>query len=163
MKKLSRPVALGVLILGVVSMVAGAVFIGLAVDKHQFLKEALDVEQITLGINDSQLAKGEVVDTMNETQVAGDIVRSHRHDIAPTYGALLGGERYDPTNPQQLSYAQALNLENSLYLATNSFGVSYLTMGVGATLIVIGLALIAVAMVLFAWTKRVYGEAAAKA
>jgi hypothetical protein len=158
-KKLSRLAALAVAIVGVVSIVAGAVFVGLAIDKYQFLKSALEEEQITLGIDDSQLAKGEVVDTMEETQVAGDIVRSHRHEIAPTYGDLLGGERYDPTNPEQLSYAQAMNIENYLYLATNSFGVSYLTMGMGAALVIIGLALMSVALVLNAWAKRLYEEA----
>ena len=120
-------------------------------------------EKITLGINDSQLAKGEIVDTMNEAQIAGDIVRSHRHEIAPTYGDLLGGERYDPTSLQQLSYAQAMNIENYLYLATNSFGVTYLTMGIGAGLLAIGFALVITALMLYGWTKRVLAEAAAPA
>ncbi len=90
-------------------------------------------------------------------------MRSHRHEIAPTYGDLLGGERYDPTDPQQLSYAQAMNIENYLYLATNSYGVTYLTMGVGAVLIVIGLALLGLALVLFSWNKRLLATVAAPA
>ncbi len=155
MKMWSKLLVIAVLAVGVVSMGAGAAFIGLGFEKNQFLKSAMEEEQITLGINDSQLAKGEVVDTMNESQIAGDIVRSHRHEIAPTYGDLLGGERYDPTDPQQLSYAQAMNIENYLYLATSSFGVTYLTMGVGAVLIAIGLALLGLAVLLFNWNKRV--------
>jgi hypothetical protein len=154
MKGLSRLVILAVILVGLAAMAAGAAFIGLGADKEAFLKSAMEEEQITLGINDSQLAAGEVVDTMKEAQVAGDIVRSHRHDIAPTYGDLLGGERFDPTNPEQLTYAQAMNIENYLYLAANSFGVTYLTIGVGVVLIVIGLALIGLAAVLYEWSRR---------
>jgi hypothetical protein len=158
MNKWSRLVVVAVLFLGLVSAAAGAAFIGLGVSKYHFIKSAMVTEKITLGIDDSQLAKGEIVDTMKEAQIAGDIVRSHRHEIAPTYGDLLGGNRYDPTNTQQLTYAQAMNLENYLYLAVNSFGVCYLTMGIGAALIVIGLALMVLALVLLRWTKRDLGS-----
>ena len=157
MKRWGRLIVLAVLGLGLVSVAAGAVFIGLGADKYMFLKDAMQEEQITLGINDSQLAKGEVVDTMDESQIAGDIVRSHRHDIAPTYGDLLGGERYDPTDPQQLSYAQAMNIENYLYLATASFGISYLAMGLGAVLIALGFGLAGLALVVRGWIKRAEG------
>jgi hypothetical protein len=154
MNKWKKLVVVGVLLLGLVVLAAGAAFLGLGISKHQFIKSAMASEKITLGINDSQLAKGEIVDTMNEAQIAGDIVRSHRHEIAPTYGDLLGGERYDPTNTQQLTYAQAMNLENYLYLAVNSFGVCYLTMGVGAALMAIGIAIMTIALVLRGSTKR---------
>jgi hypothetical protein len=148
MSRWSKLILVVVLVFGLVSVAAGAAFFGLGVSKYQFIKSAMAAEKITLGINDSQLAAGEIVDTMKEAQIAGDIVRGHRHDIAPTYGDLLGGARYDPTNLEQLTYAQAMNLENYLYLAVNSFGVCYLTMGVGAVLVVIGLALLLVALVL---------------
>lgn len=157
MKKWSRLVLVAVLIAGLVCIGAGTAFITLGIQKHQFLTGALDEEQITLGINDSQLAKGEVVDTMTETQIAGDIVRQHRHEISPTYGALLGGDRFDPTDSKQLTYAQAMNIENYLYLATNSFGVTYLTIGIGAALLVVGAALAALALILYGWVKRAYG------
>jgi len=158
MSRWSKIVLVGVLIVGLVCVGAGTAFIAVGIQKHQFLTAALDEEQITLGIDDSRLAKGEVVDTMNETQIAGDIVRQHRHEIAPTYGDLLGGDRFDPTDPEQLVYAQAMNIENYLYLATNSFGVTYLTMGIGAALLAIGVALIALAFVLYGWGKRLYAK-----
>jgi hypothetical protein len=163
MKRWSKPIVIAVLVIGLIIIAAGAAFVGLGIQKHQFIKSAMQQEQITLGVNDSQLAKGEIVDTMKEAQIAGDIVRGHRHDIAPTYGDLLGGARYDPTNPQQLTYAQAMNLENYLYLAVSSFGVTYLTMGVGAGLLAIGFALVIVALMLYGWTKRVFAEAAVPA
>jgi hypothetical protein len=160
MKAWGRLILIGVVVVGLVCVGAGAAFITLGVQKHQFLTSALDEEQITLGISDSRLAEGEIVDTMKETQIAGDIVREHRHEIAPTYGALLGGKNFDPTNPTQLTYAQAMNIENYLYLATNSFGVTYLTMGIGAALIGIGAALIALALTLNIWAKRVLATSA---
>jgi len=160
MKRWSKLVVVAVIVVGLASLAAGGAFIGLGADKQQFLKSAMDEEKITLGINDSQLAAGEVVDTMKEAQVAGDIVRSHRHEIAPTYGDLLGGDRYDPTDPTQLSYAQAMNIENYLYLATNSYGVTYLTMGLGVVLILIGIALMALAVLVSTWIRRVNADTA---
>lgn len=155
MKRWSKAVMLVVLLVGLICVAAGGTFIGLGADKYFYLKSTMEEERITLGINDSRLAKGEVVDTMDEAQIAGDIVRSHRHDIAPTYGDLLGGERYDPTDPEQLSYAQAMNIENYLYLAVSSYGITYLTMGIGAALVAIGAALIAVAVLIYRWMKGI--------
>jgi len=68
-------------------------------------------------------------------------VREHRHGIAPTYRDLLDGGRYDPSSMEQLTYAQALNLENYLYLAVLGFGVTQLAMGAEAFMIVTGIAL----------------------
>ena len=153
MKRWSRQVVALVVLIGLVSVGAGSAFIGIGADKYLFLRAAMEEEQITLGVNDSQLAKGEVVDTMDEAQIAGDIVRSHRHEIAPTYGDLLGDERYDPTDPQQLLYAQAMNIENYLYLAAASYGITYFAMGTGGVMIAIGIALLVLALFLRAWSR----------
>ena len=124
-----------VIIFAVISLVMGIVFVQQGFSKEAFLTEAMTEEQIELdGVEG-------VIDTPGEAQVAGDTVREHRHGIAPTYGDLLGGERYDPTNPLQLTYAQALNLENYLYLAVASFGLTLMAKGMGAFMIVMGLAL----------------------
>jgi hypothetical protein len=53
----------------------------------------------------------------------------------------MAGGKYDPTNIKHLLYAQALNLENYLYLAVLGFGVVQLAMGVGASMVLTGLAL----------------------
>ena len=82
-----------------------------------------------------------IIDTAEEAQIAGDTVREHRHGIAPTYGDLLGEERFNPTDTKQLTYAQALNLENYLYLAVASFGIFTIAKATGAFMIVMGLAL----------------------
>lgn len=130
-----------VIILGIVSIVIGGIFLGQAFAKNNLLVTAMQEEQITLGIPSEDLAEGEVIYSAREAEIAGDTVREHRHTIAPTYGDLLGGAQYDPTNVVQLTYAQALNLENYLYLAVLGFGVTQIAMGVGAFMVVTGIAL----------------------
>ncbi|HEY97341.1 MAG TPA: hypothetical protein G4O16_04085 [Dehalococcoidia bacterium] len=130
-----------VIVLGIVSIAIGGIFLGQAFAKNDLLVTAMQQEQITLGIPSEQLAEGEVIDSAREAEIAGDTVREHRHSIAPTYGYLLGGAQYDPTNPVQLTYAQALNLENYLYLAVLGFGVTQIAMGAGAFMVVTGIAL----------------------
>ncbi|MFC2034788.1 hypothetical protein ACFLUJ_01535 [Chloroflexota bacterium] len=128
---------LGKIITGfaLVSLVLGVTFIQQGYAKEAFLREVMAQEQITVGDLEG------VVDTAAEAQIAGDTVREHRHGIAPTYGDLLGDGRFDPTVPMQLTYAQALNLENYLYLAVASFGVFTVVKVVGGFMIVMGLAL----------------------
>ncbi len=130
-----------VIVLGIVSIAIGGIFLQQAFAKNDLLVTAMQQEQITLGIPSEQLAEGEVIDTAKEAEIAGDTVREHRHSIAPTYGDLLGGKQYDPTNLEQLTYAQALNLENYLYLAVLGFGVTQIAMGAGAFMVVTGIAL----------------------
>ncbi len=137
-----------VIVLGVIGIAIGGLFVGQGFAKDNLLKTAMDQEKITLGIPTDKLAAGEVIDTAKEAEIAGDTVREHRHSIAPTYGDLLGGQPFDPTNPQQLVYAQALNLENYLYLAVLGFGVTQIAMGAGAAMIVLGLALVATGVIL---------------
>jgi hypothetical protein len=160
MKKWSRLITVGVLILGLVNVGVGIAFLSIGIDRQNYLTSTMETEKITLGIPDSQIAAGEVIDTMTESQIAGDIVRGHRHQIAPTYGDLLGGEKFDPGDPKQLTYAQAMNIENYLYLATASFGLTYLSIGAGAALLLVGLALIAVAVLLYLWADRVFRRTA---
>ena len=150
---LTRGLAMFVLFLGLVAVVVGGVFIGLGFAKNDLLTTAMQQEQITLGIPTGELAEGEFIDTAGEAQIAGDTVREHRHGIAPTYGDLLAGEKYDATNPTQLTYAQALNLENYLYLAVLGFGVTQLALGTGAFMIVTGIALAGTGVVLNRLTR----------
>jgi hypothetical protein len=130
-----RNLGIIVILFAVVSLAMGIVFVQQGFAKETFLLSAMEQEQITIdGVEG-------VVDSAAEAQLAGDTVREHRHGIAPTYGDLLGDERFDATNPTQLSYAQALNLENYLYLAVASFGIFTVVKVTGVFMIVIGLAL----------------------
>lgn len=141
MVRISRYLAIMVLLAGVVGVVIGSVFIAQAVEKSNWMKEAMHVEKVTLGLDESAVTEGEVVDSLEEAQVAGDVIREHRRNIASTYEELLAGGRFDPTNPKQLSYAQALNMENYLYLAVLGFGVTTVIIGSGVFMIITGLAL----------------------
>jgi len=149
-----RFLAILVLSLGVVGIVFGGVFIGQGIAKNNQLLAAMQQEKITLGIPTDKLAEGELIDSAKEAQIAGDTVREHRHGIAPTYGDLLGGGKFDPTDPTQLTYAQALNLENYLYLAVLGFGLTQSVTASGAFMIVTGLALWGTGLVLYQLSKR---------
>ena len=150
-----RYLAILVVVLGVVGVVLGAVFIGQAVEKEKWMSEAMRLEKVTLGLSEWQTAQGEVVDTAGEAQTAGDVIRDHRRNIAPTYSELLGEGRYDPTNPQHLSYAQALNMENYLYLGVLGFGVTTVITSVGAFMIAMGIALGGTGVALYRLSQRV--------
>jgi hypothetical protein len=155
MGRISRYLAILVLILGVIGVVVGSVFIAQAVEKDNWMREAMRVEQVTLGLSDEQIAEGQIIDSFEEAQIAGDTIREHRRNIAPTYEDLLGGGRYDPTNPEHLSYAQALNMENYLYLAVLGFGVTTVIIGTGAFMIIMGFALGATGIVLLRLTREI--------
>jgi len=152
MGRISRYLAIVVLLLGVVGIVIGAVFIGQGVTRNNQLKEAMQVEHVTLGI-EGAVEEGEVIDSLEEALVAGDTIREHRRGIAVTYEDLLGGERYDPTNPEHLSYAQALNLENYLYLAVVAFGLTTVTMVSGVFMVIAGIALGVAGLMLLTLTR----------
>jgi len=124
-----------VIVFAVISLAMGIVFVQQGFTKEAYLTEAMKQEQIEL-----EGVEG-IIDTDEEAQIAGDTVREHRHGIAPTYGDLLGEDRFNPTEPKQLTYAQALNLENYLYLAVASFGIFTIAKATGAFMVVMGLAL----------------------
>ena len=134
-----RGVAIGVLLLGLVAVVFGGVFIGLGVAKNSQLVTAMNQEQVKLSLEEG--APPTLIDNMAKAQAAGDLIRGHRRAIAPTYQDLLGGGKFDPTNPKDLTYAQAMNMENYLYLAVVGFGLTQAVMGSGVFMVVTGLAL----------------------
>ncbi len=142
-----------VMLLGAVSLTMGIVFVQQGFSKQNWIQNSMKQEQITLGIESGDVEEGDVIDTSKEAQVAGDTVREHRHGIAPTYGDLLGGEKFNPTESRQLSYAQALNLENYLYLAVATFGLINVVLASGAFMIVNSLALGATGFSLYSIAK----------
>jgi hypothetical protein len=136
-----------VLFLGIAGIVMGGVFVGLGMSRDNLLKANMRAENVNMGIVDPNL-KNEAIDSLSEAMKAGDTIRQHRHSIAPSYDALLAGGRFDPTNPAHLTYAQAMNLENYLYLAVTAFGLTQAVMGTGAFMIITGLAIGATGIVL---------------
>ena len=131
-----RNLGLVVIFFGVVALAMGIVFVQQGFDKEAWLVQAMKQEQIEMPDG-----SGTIVYNSKLAQAAGDLVREHRRGIAPTYGDLLGGERFNPTDPTQLTYMQALNIENYLYLAVTAFGVFTMVKAAGAFMMVMGLAL----------------------
>ncbi len=138
-----KVLAIALIILGVANLALGATFTGLGVAKRAYVQEAMDKERITLTLSEEQIAAGELVDTAAEAQAAGDLVREHRHEMG-TYDEILGGGRFNPENPQHLVYGQALNLENYLYLAVASFGLTLVAIGAGVSMLVTGVGFVIV-------------------
>ena len=147
-----KKIAIAVVLLGVVAVVFGGVFIGLGVAKNNQLVEAMQVEQVGLPLDEG--AEPSAIDSAGEAQAAGDLIREHRRNIAPSYQELLAGERFDPTNPEHLSYAQALNMENYLYLAVVGFGLIQATVASGVFMLITGLALGGTGVVLYRFNQK---------
>lgn len=154
---MNRLLPLVVIVVGVFCFGLGSYFIFQGFDKNNFLVEAMRTEKITLGFTEEEVEAGQIIDTMAELQQAGDIIREHRHSIAPTYNEVLGGGQFDPTNPRHLTYSQAMNLENYLYLGVLSFGVVQIALGAGAFMIAVAIALWVIGIVLWRMTaiKRI--------
>lgn len=136
-------------LIAAVSIALGATFIYQALDKEQWIKQAMRQEKVVLGLPEEAVKKGEVIDTAAEAQAAADLIREHRRNIAPTYEALLAGGRYDPSNPKHLSYTQALNMENYLYMAVLALGVTTAFAGIGSFMVLSGAGLAIVAAAIF--------------
>ena len=147
-----KGVAIAVLILGLVAVVFGAVFIGLGMAKNNQLVGAMQQEQVMLSLKEG--APPTLIDNMAKAQAAGDLIREHRRGIAPTYQDLLGEGRFDPTNPEQLTYAQAMNMENYLYLAAVGFGLIQSVMASGVFMVITGIALGGTGVVLYRLDQR---------
>lgn len=142
-----RVLSLLVLFIGLVATIMGAVFVGLGAARDAQLKEAMRIEQVKLGI-ESELGD-EVIDSLPKAMKAGDTIREHRRGISATYEELLGGGRFDATNPQHLTYAQAMNLENYLYLAVVAFGLTQAVMASGVFMVITGIALGSTGIILY--------------
>jgi len=157
MTRRTQYLAMVVVVLGIVSLVLGAVFLGVAAQKNNYITTALRQQNITVGLTKEQIANGEVVDNAHKAQVAAEKMSKDLQSIAPTYGALMTanpGGKFDPTNLTDLKYAQGLNLENALNMAVLSYGVVQETTATGVALIVIGIAVGATGLMLFRLGKK---------
>jgi len=143
-----------VALLGVVSLVVGGLFVAQSVGKSHWIRDRAREEKLTFSLSPEQVAKGNLVDSASEMKKAADTIGEHRRAIAPSYQELLNGGKFDPTNPQHITYSQAMNLENYLYLGVLGFGVTQLILGAGVFMIVVGVALAIIGMVLFVLARR---------
>ena len=150
MNKILRLLGALVVVFGIIGLVVGITVFYLAYDKQAWMTDAMKQEKVQLAALGVKGAGPDVIiDNAAAAQAAADTVRAHRHSIAPTYSELLAGGKYDPTNMKHLTYGQALNLENYLYLGVLGFGVAQLAMGMGAFMLLTGLALCVIGWALY--------------
>ena len=141
MSKLNRLLAIVVLVIGLAGIGIGVGFVVEAQAKSNWMKQQMRAEKITLGLSADEIAKGDIVDTAAEAQKAADTIREHRHDNFGTYNEVTGGQNFNPNDPKQVTYMQALNLENYLYLAVSGFGLATVVLATGTFMIIVGIAL----------------------
>jgi hypothetical protein len=153
MGKVVKNMGIVVIALAVVALIVGGVFVYQGFAKQGIILSAMKAENIGMGSFGGD-AKN-TIDTLDEAQAAADTVREHRHKIAPTYGDLLGGKKYDPANPVQLTYAQAMNLENYLYLGVTAMGLTQVVLGTGAFMLLTAVAFGAVGITLVVISRKI--------
>ncbi len=144
-----RTMSIIVLVLGIVAVAVGGVFLGIGLAKNKLIVDRMDVEKVTLALDPDKPDVYTQINDAASAQKAADTIASHRRSIAPTYQDLLGGKPFDPTNPTQLKYVQAMNLENYLYLAVTAFGLIQIAEASGAFMILAGIALFLLGLALY--------------
>jgi len=140
------------IVLGVVVIGSGIAGIAIGQAKAHNLSDRLKTENVSLRVFDTNAPASAIVTTAAQAQLAADTLDKHRKAIAPSYSALLNGQKFDPSNLKELTYAQAMNLEDSMNLAVLGFGVTTVLTLIGVLAIIIGIALIAVSMAV--WLYR---------
>ena len=148
-----RVSAIILFILAFIGLLMGISFLYEAFSKQSYMVDAMGQEKISLSDLGIKNGPPGIIDNMEKAQIAADTVRTHRHTIAPSYGDLMGGGKYDPTNPKHLTYAQALNIENYLYLGVLGFGVIQIAMAAGGFMILVAIALGIIGLVLLKLNK----------
>ena len=159
MSRLGRFIGIAVIGLGIAAMAMGVAFVVEGQSKANYIKNEMRAEQVSLASLGIEGADPDnFIDSAAEAQKAADVVKEHRLSIAPTYADLMAMSptgRYNPAIPQHLSYNQAMNLENYLYMGVASLGLTTVTIVSGLCMIVTGLALVFIGFALMRLLKKV--------
>lgn len=146
---MSKKLSVAVIVLAVLIIVMGLIYVYYGISKTVLVRDVMRDERITYLLPREEVERGKVVDTAGEAQRVADAIRAHRHAIATTYDDLLKGGQFDPANAQHLTYSQAINLENYLYLGVTAFGLTTVVLTSGVILFVIGLCLLLIGFALY--------------
>jgi len=145
MSRLTRFIGIAVIGLGIAALVMGIAFVVEGQSKANYIKDQMRAEQVTLtalGIEGAD--PDNFIDSAAEAERVANVVKEHRLSIAPTYADLMAMSptgRYDSSIKAHLSYNQAMNLENYLYLGVASLGLTTVTIVSGIFMMVTGLGL----------------------
>ncbi|MDD5338242.1 MAG: hypothetical protein PHG35_02360 [Dehalococcoidales bacterium] len=153
--KMLKYLGIGVMLLSVAALVIGVVFIAEGIMKNNLIVDRMNIEQVSLNLDPEHPDVFTPINNADDAQKAADIIAEHRRSIAPTYQDLLnqGTGRFDPTNPDDLTYAQAMNLENYLYMAVTAFGLIQVTIANGVFMVVVALAIGVVGFLLWRFSR----------
>jgi hypothetical protein len=151
--KMIKTLAILILVIGVVGIAVGGIFVGMGFAKNKLIVDRMNIEKVTLAVDPNNPTVTTQINNSADAQAAADTIAKHRRSIAPTYQDLLGGKQFDPTNPKQLTYVQAMNLENYLYTAVTAFGLIDVALASGAFMIITGLALLFAGLALYRLSK----------
>jgi hypothetical protein len=149
-----RILTIGIIVLAVVVIVSGAVSIGIGHTNATDVADRLKQEKVSLRVFDENAPQDALVTNAAEARKAADILNEHRKGIAPTYSDLLGGKRFDPTNPQQLTYVVGMTLESQMNMAALAFGLTTVLTFFGVVLIVIGVVLLLIGVDIYLYHIR---------
>jgi hypothetical protein len=140
--EMNRILSIAVSIIGIVAIIVGTIFVVQGFSKNNLIVERMKIEKVGLALDPANPNETTQIQTSGDAQEAADIIAEHRRALSPTYQDLLAGGRFDATNPKHLTYAQAMNLENYLYLAVTVFGLVQVVLAAGAFMIITGVALV---------------------
>lgn len=144
----------GIIVLSVVVIVCGAVSIALGHTNATDVADRLKQEKVSLQVFDENAPADAVVTNATQARQAADILNEHRKGIAPTYSDLLGGKRFDATNPKQVTYVVGMALEGQMNMAALAFGLTTVLTFFGAVLIIIGVVLLIVGLDIYLYHIR---------
>lgn len=130
MGHMTRYLAIVVLLLGVVSLALGITFIVQGASVSAMITERVVAERATSGAEE---VVG-IIDTPTEVKATSDYLREHRMDL----GIYTELERDDP---KRATILKAMTMENSMNLATLSYGVSTVATVTGVFMLIVGIAL----------------------
>ncbi len=135
---------IGIIVLAVVVIAGGVAAIVLGATNSKSVADHLKDQKVSLRIFDENAPADSVITNASQARLAADTLASHLKKIAPSYSELLGGKKFDPTNPTQLTYVTGMNLEGQMNLAALAFGLTTVLTFFGAILLVIGVVLLAI-------------------
>jgi hypothetical protein len=133
---------IGIMVLAVAVIACGAVSIVLGVSNSQSISDQLKDQRVSLRVFDENAPADALITDASSARLAADTIGEHLKKIAPSYSDLLGGKRFDPTNPTQLTYVTGMNLQGQMNLAALAFGLTTVLTFFGAVLIVVGVVLL---------------------
>jgi hypothetical protein len=134
MSKKIKGMGIAIVIMAVICFLIGVTFIVQGFIQQHTIVNDMDEEKVTMNAFGGD--PNNIMNTMRDAEIAADTVREHRHSMAPSYAALLKDKDFNPHDPEQLIYAQAMNLENSLDLVVLSFGMIQVILAAGGFMII---------------------------